>query len=239
MNRSLLNIFVTLFVLTATAVPVAFAAGTGYGTTQPCTPYGGVGCPTENILINKMVQNPQTSVFVDNLGVNDPKYGPDATVFFQLTISNTGNTVLNKVTVKDIFPEFVTFNAGAGNYDANSKTLTFDLQDLKPGESRAFVITGKVASIDKLPQDKGIVCVTNQSFVSTNGKTSQDNARFCIQKPVLGGKVVPVVPTETKGGQKIFPKPEVTTTPPTGPEALALVALVPSALAGFVLRKKA
>ena len=64
---------------------------------------------------------------------------------------------------------------------------------------------------------------------SDNNQQSSDNSQFCIQKPVLG---------ETKGGLKVFPAPSVTTTPPTGPEMLPLIGLIPTGVLGFILRKK-
>lgn len=213
----------------------AFASGTNncqpiYGGGQTCVQEG-------NISINKTVQNPQTNAFVDNLGVNDPKYGPGFQVTFQLTVTNTGSTTLSKVTVRDIFPQFVDFASGPGNFDANSKTLTFDLNDLKPGESRTFNLVGRVVSSDKLPQDQGISCVINQSTATAEGKTSQDNAQFCIEKKLIALQPTGV-PGTTKGGLKVFPPQQVTTTPNTGPEMLPLIALLPAGGFGYFLRRK-
>lgn len=194
-----------------------------YGGGETCIQVG-------NVFINKTVQNPQTGSFVDNLGVNDPKHSPSSNVTFQITVTNNGGNTISKVTVKDILPQFVDFVSGTGNFDSNSKTLTFEVGDLKAGESRTFTVVGKTQTQDKFSQ--GITCVVNQSTANNNGQESSDNAQFCIEKPVLGE-------VTTKGGLKVFPSQPVTKAPATGPEMLGLLGLIPSGALGFYLRKRA
>lgn len=227
------------------------ASGLSYADTT-CQPIygGGQTCVTAgNLLIDKKVQNPSNQLYVDNLGVNDPKYSPDQTVNFQINITNTGSQTLNKVTVKDILPSYVSYVSGPGSYDANTNTLTFETTDLKANETRTFTVTGKVASSNSIPQNQGVSCVINQAQGIVDGKASQDNAQFCIQQPTTpvsgtgpskGGVIAePVIPMTTKGGIKVFPPPMVTTTPATGPELFALIGLIPGAGLGFFLRKSA
>lgn len=204
---------------------------------------GGQSCPQSgNISINKTVINPQTNVFVDSLSINDPKFGPDNTVTFQLILKNTGSATLDTVTVKDTLPQFVMFAAGPGNFDQATNTLTFTVNNLAANETRTFTVVGRIVSAPKLPADQSIVCVVNQSFASNNGQTSQDNAQFCIQKtlPTPTPTQVPGQPEQimTKGGLKVFAPQPVTTTPSTGPEALPLLAMIPTGVLGYFLRKK-
>ncbi len=191
---------------------------------------GGQNCiTTGTILVNKKVQNPQTGEFVDNLGTNDPRFSPGQAVNFQITLSNTGSTVIAQTAVKDTFPGFVDFTSGNGSFDSNTKTLTFTTDNLNPGETRTFSVSGKVIDAKGLPD--GVTCVVNQVTATTNtDQMSQDNAQFCIQKQA--------VTTTTKGGLPVLPPPTVTTTPPTGPEFLSLIGLIPAGLSGFFLRKK-
>ena len=151
-------------------------------------------------------------------------------VNFKITVTNTGNTAISQVDIKDIFPQFIIFAAGAGNFDQNSKTFSFSALNLNPSEQRTFVVTGKVVPNNQLPNDKGIVCVVNQVTAANGNQQSQDNAEFCIQKQVEQ--------VTTKGGLKVFPPSTTTTTPSTGPEMLSLLALIPSGLMGLFLRKK-
>ncbi len=212
----------TLSFLTAASVVMAD------GTCQ--TPYGGQeSCTSTNILINKTVQNPQTNAFVDNLGVNDPKYNPSQTVNFQLAITNTGTATLDKTTVQDTFPQFVSFVAGPGTMSNN--VLTFEADNLLPNETRTFTVTGKTADASTLPADATITCVVNQATATaSNGQTNQDTAQLCIEKPGV---------TTTKGGLTVQSLPKKTfSAPATGPEALPLLALIPTGFIGTFLRKR-
>jgi uncharacterized repeat protein (TIGR01451 family) len=224
------NIITTLLLAALMlVVPASVQAAT------TCTPIygGGQSCVTAgNLVINKKIAKPGTSVFFDNLGSKEA-FSPDQAITFQIVVTNNGGATLPKVTVKDVFPAFVSFVSGPGNFDANSKTLTFELENLAPNESRTFTIGGKIVPATQLPNDMTVICndprVLNQAIAIVDGQV-QDNAQFCIQKQVTT--------TTTKGGLKVFAPPAVTTTPPTGPEALALVGLIPTGALGYFLRKK-
>ncbi|MCL4415439.1 MAG: DUF11 domain-containing protein [Actinobacteria bacterium] len=198
-----------------------------YGGGQTCEQVG-------NISVNKTVLNPKTNTFVDNLDVNDVKFSPDQTINFKINITNTGSAKLNKISLRDVFPQFVNFVSGTGNFEASMKLLSFTIDGLNPNETKTFDIQGKVAPNDQLPNDKGIVCVVNQAVatVEGTGQVSQDNSQFCIQKTVLTAE------TTTKGGLKVFPQPTITTTPSTGPEMWSLLGLIPTGTLGYFLRKK-
>ena len=203
-----------------------------YGNPQ----YGGGG-PSVFLSINKVVKNPKTGEFVDNLGINDPKYQPDNTVSFQLTITNTSNQSIESIKIKDFLPDHLTFSAGPGSYDSKTKTLILGLDKLESQESRTYTIQAKADKADKLPSDQGIVCVTNRAQAIRNetkgGREiveSEDSSQLCIENPVL--------PATTKGGLKVFPQPQTSKTPATGPEALALIPLIGSAFGGLALRLK-
>lgn len=198
---------------------------------------GGITCPQQgNLVISKKVLNPQTNNLVHTLDINGAKFSPGQIVTFQLTVTNTGNAVINNITVKDIFPQFVDFLTGNGNFDSNTKTLTFNIAKLNPGESQNFNLQGKIVSIEQMPSDQSIVCVVNQAIATANesGQQSQDNSQFCIQKITVTPTPLPV----TKGGLKVFPPQQVTVTPPTGPEMIPLLALIPTGLTGLIIRKK-
>lgn len=228
-NLLLSALFFTAYVLFF--VPVAsadVACQPIYGGGQTCVQTG-------NILINKTVADPVTGAFVNNLGVNDSKFQPDQTVTFQLTVSNAGQGVFSQVSVQDIFPQFIDFVSGPGNFDSNSKNLTFTLSNLNPNESRTITVTGKVTSLANLPSGQSVTCVVNQAIATADNQTSQDNSQFCIQMATV---TPTTVSSTTKGGLKVFPATPVTTAPSTGPEMLPLLALIPSGLLGAFLRKK-
>lgn len=198
-----------------------------------CPPSGayGQGCPPSGaIVINKTVKNPSTGLYVENLQINDPRFSTDHTVHFQLTVTNTTSAKLQNITVKDTFPQFLLFVSGPGSFDSNTKTLTFLIDSLNVGESKTFDVKGKIVSESQLMSQAGVFCVINQVTVQAGEKGSQDTAQLCIEKKVLGVTKGGIPVLETKGGLK--------TSPPTGPELLGLLALLPGGLLGHILRRK-
>ncbi len=246
-NFSMKKAFIVVLSLIAYGLIASPALADGTVTCQPIYGGGQTCTQTGNVAINKKVVDPITGVMVDNLGFNDNKFGPDGVVTFQLAVTNTGNSQINTVQVKDIFPQYVTFAAGVGNFDSNSKVLSFDVNNLNPNETRTFNIVGKVVSADQLPVSQGIVCVVNQGTAkdaASQGTPSIDTAQMCIQKnlpvptTVVTQPGTTVVPTETKGGLKVFPPQKVFQAPSTGPEMLPLIALIPTGAIGAFLRRK-
>lgn len=199
---------------------------------------GGQSCiTTNNIVINKTILNPQTNQFVDNLGINDPKYQPGFIANFQISVTNTGVTNVSEVNVKDIFPQYVNFGSGAGTFDSNTNTLSFNLTNLAPNETRTYGIVGKVFNADQIPVAQGsVVCVVNQAIAMVNNaNVSQDNAQLCIEKP---STTTTTTVTAVKGGFPVLSSVPTISAPATGPEALALFAMIPTGLAGWFLRRK-
>lgn len=201
-------------------------------TCQPIYGGGQTCITTGTISVNKTVMNPKTNIMVDNLGINDPKYGPGFIVTFQLAITNTTNSVISQIDVRDTIPQFMNFSAGPGNFDQATKTLNFRIENLNANETRVFNVLGRVVDVNNLP-NSSIVCVVNQVNAVTNqGATAQDNAQFCIEKNLL-----PTTVTTTKGGFPVLSPTDVTSAPKTGPESLILLSLIPTGIAGFALRK--
>lgn len=214
-----------------------------------CTPVygGGQTCVSAGaLLIDKKVLNPATNQFVDNLGVNDPHFQPSNPVFFRIALTNTGNTAVNNITVKDIIPQFVDFAAGAGNFDQNTKTLSFQLGNLAPSETRTFDLSGRTVPNDQLPSS--LVCTVNQAIATSSNLFNQDNAQFCIEKlaptptPQPGQPVQPGQPLQpqapiSKGGLPVLPPVQPKITPPTGPEAILTLLFATSGISGLFLRK--
>lgn len=216
-------IVTAVLLATLVAVPTALADQYVGNCNQP---YGGgnSNCVVTTIVVNKTVQDPKSKNYVDNLGMNDAKYGPEGTVSFKISVTNNGNTDLTNVVVQDIFPENVTFYSGNGSYDTNTRKLSFTVPNIKKNETQTLEVMGKIASASAFSANQGTICLTNQSKAMVNNQTFGDNASFCIEKSVLG---------------VVYPQPKITTTPATGAEALSFIALLPAALSGFLLRKKA
>jgi uncharacterized repeat protein (TIGR01451 family) len=196
---------------------------------------GGQSCIiSSDIAIDKKVLNPKTNKLVDNLNINDPKYFPGFIANFTLTITNTSNSTIDNITVKDMFPQYVSFGSGPGAFNKKTKTLSFNIKNLKSKESKTFTVTGRIAKMDQISIDQGaVVCVVNQAnATSQNNNFSQDNSQFCIQKSTSP------TPQDTKGGFPVLSPSPIKTTPATGPGTLSLIALLPTGLLGWYLRKK-
>lgn len=224
-KRITLSLFSFALLVTAFALPAQAA-----GNCQPTYGgvYGGSDCPpSNNLTIDKKVQNPQNGVFVDNMSISDIKFAPEQIVTFKIIVTNTGTDSVKNVTVKDIFPASITFSGGAGVYDAASNTLTLTLDELKADETRTFTLGGRVSK--DLPTQNMISCVINQAQARVNDITVSDNAQLCMEK---------TAPLVTKGGLTVMPAPKVQKSPATGPEMAYLFGLLPLGSLGYFLRRK-
>lgn len=188
------------------------------------TQYGVSNCPTTtSIVVNKMVQDPATKQYVDNLGASDSKYSASSVVPFRIVVTNTGNVTTNKLTLTDTIPSYTSIN-GKGS----SNPLYFTIDSLSPNESKTFDFTIQVVSDDQLPIDQNLICVTNKVDANTTNAAAHDESSFCISHNL---------PT-TKGGIPVYPTTPTKTTPKTGPEMLAIIGLIPSGIAGIIMRRK-
>lgn len=161
---------------------------------QSCTTsYGGAAtCLQGQLVLIKDVKNPITSGFVKNLSTADATFSPDGEVLFRLTVKNTGSANLDPVTVKDIFPNHLTFESGPGTFDSSSKTLTFTLNNLLSGESRQVQIMAKIDPASSFPTGRNFFCEVNDALAQAGGISAEDTAQLCIQTNVLGTSTLPV-----------------------------------------------
>lgn len=224
--KSLLTLVTTCGIIYFVTPMVSFAADAPcqaiYGGGQTCDSNG-------NILVDKKVLNPKTNSMVDNLGIDDTRFEPGMIVTFTINVTNKSNSSIKKIDIKDTFPQYVAFSSGTGNFDTNTKTLTFTINELKSQETKTFTVLGKIASSDQMSVERGIVCVINQVVANADDNSeNKDNVQFCIEKK-----------TASKGGFPVVSPTEITATPSTGAESLALFSLLPTGIAGFALRKYA
>ena len=193
---------------------------------------GGESCPPSfSFDVQKSVQRPGKSgdYVIGGFSFNDPKYSPSQTVSFEITVKNTGSQTIPTITVVDTLPQsFLSFVSGKGSFDANTKKLTYTINNLEAGKTDKNTVTGKIADSNLMPSDEGIIClVNNVEGTDSNGLKDSAQGQFCVKKQVLGGST-----------PQVLPAPKVTSTPATGPEMLPLLALLPGALGGFILRRK-
>src|SRR3990167_10888624 len=137
----------TALVISLTTIALAVSAKAVNA--QSCTTqYGngqyGAPCVPIDVTINKQIKNPISLIFVENLGPSDDKFSPGAEVHFKLIVHNASSQDWSRVTVRDTLPQYLSYVAGPGSYDTNSKVLTTDLENVKVNESREIEILAKV-----------------------------------------------------------------------------------------------
>ena len=180
--------------------------------------YGGGGAGPGKVLVDKLVRNPKTGDYVDNIGLTDVKYVADNAVFFKVIVQNAGDSTLSRIDVVDYLPPYVKYISG-GQYDSTTRQVRFYFDNVAPNERRSTVLQVRVASIKELPAEKSVVCPVNKVVASSSEDGSdEDTAQFCIERKVMAVAV-----------------------PSTG-DPLGLIfglGSVPTLLAGLKLRKRA
>jgi len=191
--------------------------------------YGPV-TPSQYILIDKMVSKPNQShtnysdyEFVDNLSPSDSRFSAGNEVFFRLKVKNTSTIKIYNVTVKDFIPYYLEPISGPGNYDGNSRTITFNAGDFEADEEKIYFLKMQIFNQDRLPSDKGLFCLTNNAEARNDHAYDNDSSQLCIEKQVAG------VPGTTT---------YIATSPKAGPEMGIALLGVETALIGLGLYLK-
>lgn len=163
--------------------------------------YGQYGqpAPVESILIDKQVSKPVTQTkggtlqyeYVDNLTPSDVRFQPGQYIYFKLRVKNTSSVTLNNVMVTDKVPWYLDPIEGPGTYDANSRVISFNAGTFNPSEEKTFYFKMQWFSQDKLPADRGLMCVSNYARAYTNNTSDDDTAQACVEKQVVGVKQAP------------------------------------------------
>lgn len=180
-------LFVSLFFTKPASAAVR--CETQYGGTQVCVTTGQlqvnkqIFCdPALSGNEDKQICKDTSDRFIDNMGLNFHRFSPGEEVRFRIKVKNVGDAALGKVTVTDTPPTIF--------LQTTSGPLTFDLTNLQPGEVRQQEIKMKVLDTDSLPQNS-TVCVVNAVEASAEDNKDRDTSQVCLERKVLGVKVVP------------------------------------------------
>lgn len=218
---------------------------------------GGKGCTTsKNLSVTKQVKNPQTNQYVSSLSSQGPFFSPSQTIQFRVTIQNTSKSTIKDIRVVDTFPSYVIYQSGTGKFDSSKHTLTTTIDELQINGMHSYEITAKIASLSDLQKLSGNMnCFINQISATSRGNSVQTNTQYCIDKAQKTPAVSPTQnpqPTEFINALPITPTPIINQntgkivyapatpqqTPKTGAETLSLLVLIPSALAGWYIKRK-
>lgn len=272
MKKLLFSLFALCTLLFAPSVLAAETNG--------CQPVfgGGSSCDTnKRFSLDKKLKN-LSGAYVDSLGINDDKFGPNSEVVFRILVVNTTNSTLKNLTLTDILPSQLSFvsSDNDGKFDPQNHSVSVNIASMDKNEQKLVTIKTRTPGADTLGDSP--LCLVNQAFGTQGRDKADDNSRFCISKQPSQGPVQPTptqvssnqgqqstkgglpiasktkpsttkggmpiptptaVPNMTKGGQPVYPAPQSQVAPSTGPEALALIGLIPTGLGGLLLRRKA
>jgi uncharacterized repeat protein (TIGR01451 family) len=150
--------------------------------------YGGEVCvAVGNLEINKLVWDPTSEKFVDNLDVTDHNFASGEEVAFQLRIKNTGDASFSKVEVKDTLPSFLSLVSGE---------LSFEISELDSGETEIRDIKARVKDASQWPDDRSVICDVNQAQAKADNESAKDTAKLCVSQKLIKVKVLPVTGPE-------------------------------------------
>lgn len=153
--------------------------------------------PSYSLTINKLVGMPDTSgdataySYVDNLGVNDPRFSPSHYVYFKIIVKNTSSISLGSITVKDYVPAYLTPIEGPGTFDSTTRIISWDAGSFDVNQEKTYYLKMQVNNQDSLPSDKGLFCVINRAQAISTNSSAEDSSQLCIEKQVLGTQKVP------------------------------------------------
>ncbi len=164
-------------------------------------PYG--GGVSKSIIIDKSIYNPNQSKggstdasYIDNFYSTDFKFSPNQEIKFRLKVKNTSDSILYGITVKDFVPSYLEPKEYPGDYNSENRTLTLNAGDFGVNEEKIYYFTFKILPQNKLPNDKGVMCLVNKAEASGDSVYDDDTAQFCIEKLVVGVKEVPAAGPE-------------------------------------------
>ncbi len=178
-----------VFALTSFFATPAFAdcTTTSYGTTcdQPA-----------DLTINKLVENPITNSYVENLGSTDATFSPDGIISFKLIVKNTSGETFSPVKVVDQLPDYLTYTGSTvkGDYDAGKRRLVMTIDRLTAGETREIEVTARVADKSAFASDQSFFCASNYATATAPARPNgdDDTAEFCMTTRVGGATTLPV-----------------------------------------------
>lgn len=184
MKKYLISLITVISFITLIA-PSAFAQ---YGQ------YGDQPAPVESILIDKQVSKPIFKnkggtlqyEYVDNLTPSDIRFQPGMDIYFKVRVKNTSSITLNNVMITDKVPQYLEPVEGPGTFDSASRSITFNAGTFNPSEEKTYTFKMQWFTQDKLPADRGLMCVSNYVRAYTDKTSDDDTAQACVEKEVKG-----------------------------------------------------
>jgi len=149
--------------------------------------------PPANLTINKLVKNPLTGVYVENLTTNGPTYSPGTSLTFRLVVRNDSGETMSPVTIVDQLPSYHTFLSATipATYDKGTNTVTMTITNLIAGDQATIDLVVKVAPQNAFASSRTMYCMDNYAKVTSPARPNgdDDSAGVCIS---TGKEILPV-----------------------------------------------
>lgn len=140
-------------------------------------------CREIRLEIDKEVWDPYDERFEENLFLDAENYvfGPGEIIRFKIKVTNVGDETFNKVYVKDYLPDYLVHESG---------DLSYEIDNLEPGETDIKEFEAKVVSSDKFP-DNTTICEDNRAKAWSGDESNENTAKICLREKVLGVEELP------------------------------------------------
>jgi len=158
---------------------------------SPYSPYNiyvgtPVGSVAKQVAVDKLVKNPVTGAFVDNVNSSSHSYLNTQEVVYRINVTNSGQVELTNINVTDLLPQGVNYVSSPANYDQNSRRINFVIPKLAAGQTYTLEYKAKVSTITNKGGVEESSCPINTVEVRVNDLYAKDQASICIGTQVLG-----------------------------------------------------
>jgi len=178
-----------------TIAKVAIGIIISLGLTSPVfanctTQYGGnTTCTQENYSLNKMVQDPITGVFVEN--ITSARFTNGNTVVYRITVQTTTENHIDNVKVEDQLPDNIRYadSNPTGSVNDAKSVVIFNLGGMDGHTQQTMFIWAKVTS--PFPAEDPFCRDNTAILTGDNQNTQRDTARVCITNKILGSSSLP------------------------------------------------
>lgn len=147
--------------------------------------YYSQGSSSYSVSIDKKIRPIDVKEFKDNLYISEKIFSENEQIEFQVVVENTGNGELKNLQVKDTLPKSLSLLYFPGLLDSSDVNVGWTIPTLGGGETRTYVIRGKIDNSPVSNYANQTVKQTNRVCVSNAKVSDCDNASYYIAKQVV------------------------------------------------------
>lgn len=144
-----------------------------------------------DLVVDKLIRPINEDTFYDNLN-KDKFFAESDQIEFKVVVSNKGTSELQDLKFTDNLPSFVDMLFFPGSYDKNNRTITDTISKLGVGETKIYLIRGKISNSPK-SEVATYYLQTNKACAANNLTSDCDNAKYYLASqtvPVTGNEMI-------------------------------------------------